>query len=164
MRPLARPAFFFGGVLLSCLLGGSAQAAQPEQRVETLNFSVPEWTDCSQFAGAGDGTISATGTLHRRVQVRAADDGSVKETRHVHFTGTLTGPGGTAAYEGSFRVVLEDPEGLFVRSGQSKFYLPGRTAPLVMAGRQLFIGDEVEVVTPHGGPEFSESAVCDAIG
>lgn len=144
------------------LLAPAAQANAPEQRVESFPFTIPVWTNCANYGGSG--IISATGTITRRVQVRTDTNESVKEVRHVHFTGTLTGPTGTTvSYEGSFRVVFEDPTGLFIRTGQSKFYLPGRKAPLVMAGRQVVVGDEADMATPKAATSFSEAAVCDAI-
>jgi len=140
----------------------AAQAAPPEQRVETIPFTIPTWTDCATYGGTG--IISATGTIERRVQIRTDADGTVQEVRHVQFTGTLTGPGGTATYEGSFRVLFEDPAGIFIRTGQLKFFLPGRNAPLVAAGRQFSVGDELVMATPKGSNAYSEAAVCEAIG
>jgi hypothetical protein len=78
------------------VLTPAAQADAPEQRVETFPYTLPVWTDCEQYGG--DAIISATGIITRRVQVRTDASGSVREVRHVHFTGTLTGPSGTATY------------------------------------------------------------------
>ena len=140
----------------------AAYAKAPEQRVDHLSFAFPDWADCSNYGGTG--LISAAGSIERRVQIWTAADGSVKEVRHVHFTGTLTGAGGTATYEGSFRVVFEDPAGVFQSTGQTKFHLPGRQAPLVVAGRRLQVGDELVMVTPKAVPFDGERAVCEAIG
>jgi hypothetical protein len=40
----------------------------------------------------------------------------------------------------------------------------GAISPLVMAGRQFFVGDELVLVTPKGSNAYSEAAVCEAIG
>jgi hypothetical protein len=159
MPRLALAALTIGSISLSV---PAAHAAAPAQTVETVPFSIPTWTDCANYGGTG--IISATGTIERRVQVRTDQEGTVQEVRHVHFTGTLTGPGGTATYEGSFRALFEDPAGLFVRSGQSKYFLPGRKSPLVAAGRQVVLRDEVLMATPRGSAAFSQAAVCEAIG
>ncbi len=159
MRRLAIAALTMGGISVAV---PAAHAGAPAQTVETVPFTIQTWADCANYGGSG--IISATGTIERRVQVRTEQDGTVQEVRHVHFTGTLTGPGGTATYEGSFRALFEDSIGLFVRSGQSKFFLPGRKAPLVAAGRQVVVGDEVVMATPKSSGAFSQAAVCAAIG
>lgn len=153
------------GAILS--MASPADAAAPVQSDQTIQFSIPVWTDCSQYPDAGNAIISAAGTIHRRVRVFTAADGSTTEVRHIQFTGVLTGPSGTTTYEGRFRLEF-GPGGLIVQSGESKTFLPGRAAPLLTAGHSVAVATDTDVVTlkvtPKADQSIAETAVCQAIG
>jgi len=150
------------GTALTSSISVAAHADPPSQSETTNTVVIPTWADCSTYAGANDGTISAVATVTRRTTLRTLADGTVRETRHVHYTGVLTGPSGTGTYEGSFRLVLEGPT--VTRTGLAgRIYLPDRVAPLIAAGHDE-VTEGVATGTPHSLSPSTYSAVCQAIG
>ena len=101
-------------------------------------------------------------TVTRSTTVRTLADGTLQETRHVQYTGVLTGPSGTGTYEGSFRLVFEGTD--VTRTGLTgRTYLPGRVGPLIAAGNEG-VTEGVATGTPHSLSPTTYSVVCEAIG
>jgi len=140
----------------------SAAAADTPDRGSFVKHVPPfPWMDCSTLV-PGAGVIFAEGTSTIDWVDYFRDGAWVREAVHQHFEGMLHGPRGDVPYE----IVANrsfDPSPVATVTGHTTYYLPGRTAPLVEAGRAVLDLDAHLPIslTPHMD---SKQAVCAAIG
>jgi hypothetical protein len=142
-------------------LASAAAADTPDRGTFVRHVTGFRWLDCSTLV-PGTGVIFADGTSTVDFVDFFRDGVWVRETVHQHFEGVLHGPHGDAPYE----IVANrsfDPSPIAVVTGHTVYYLPGRTEPLVEAGRAVIDLDEHMPIslTPH---MESKQAVCAAIG
>lgn len=129
---------------------------------EIVDFSLV-FADCSEYPDAGsDALIMASGTLRVSTMFRFEDGEPVVEMRHFTFDGILTGPGGTAAYEGTGNQTLDLLTGEARQRGSFRYRLPDGLIAEAGMTRVDFDTFEVTFQTPHN--RDAAGAICAAIG
>jgi hypothetical protein len=142
-------------------MGSAATADEPDRGTFVRHVTAFPWMDCSTLI-PGTGVIYAEGTSTIDWVDFFRDGAFVREAVHQHFEGTLHGPRGDAPYE----IVANrtfDTSPVATVTGHTTYYLPGRTAPLVAAGRAVLDLDAHSPIslTPHSD---RQQEVCAAIG